>query len=391
MPGQGLQHVAALVDQHGRPVQARPIRRPAAANPSSVTSNGLFGIFDRGIDAQRHHDRLGREAADAPAAGRRAWSSQRSVAGARRDADVAVGAAAVDLVRVADGVGEPARARVDVERARRAPDGSSQKQAWVPLPWWASMSTTATRARAAPPEPGGGDGGIVEIATSAEEARTGVVTRGPADGVGGRRTSQDEVGGGGRRIAGRLGAVPGALADRRHGVHGVPAQLCPDRRRRAVRIAAVTAGDRREPVRDRVRRAGVLEVAVGHPSLVRGLQDGEEPGVVDGQQRVQTVVDRLVDRGPGLAAGLEQDMTSLGQFVGVDADAAPHARRHAVSVGARRPHHRHGQRPPQPTVPDRSRRPSPVSANAASAVGVDTSARPGASVRPAWPAHRGGA
>ena len=207
-----------------------PTRRPAAANPSAVTSNGLFGSSTAVSTPSDTTTASGaKRSMILHQAVKRVEPAQ--VAGARGQRTVAVRARPVDLVRVAHGVGEPTRARVDVERAIE--DGRVVPEAGLSAVAVVGVDVhDGDGARAAAPEPGGGDGGIVEIATSAEKARTGMVTRGPADGVGGRRPSQDEVGGGGRRIAGRLGAGPGALAHRGHGVHGVPAQLGPDRRRR---------------------------------------------------------------------------------------------------------------------------------------------------------------
>ena len=91
----------------------------------------------------------------------------------------------------------------------------------------------------------------------------------PADGVGRRGAAQHEVRRGGRGVAGRLRARPGASADRGHRVHGVAAELGADGGRRAVGVAAVGLPRRRgTSTAVAYGRAGVVEVAVGHPAVV---------------------------------------------------------------------------------------------------------------------------
>ena len=60
--------------------------------------------------------------------------------------------------------------------------GSSQKMAWVPLPWWASQSSTATRSTPAAPGVPRRDGGVVHQAEAHRPGRLGMVARRPAAG-----------------------------------------------------------------------------------------------------------------------------------------------------------------------------------------------------------------
>ena len=275
----------------------------------------------------------------------------------------------VHLVGVADRVGEPAGAGIDVE-------GRVEHGGVVPPAGLGAVAVVGVDVDdghpvdAAPPQTGGRHRGVVQVAAAAEEPGPGVVPGRAADRVRGRRAAEHEVGGGRGRVRGRLGPLPRAGPDRRHGVHGVATELGADRRGRPGRVAAVTPRDGREPVGDRVRRARVVQVAVGHPALVRGPQHGQERRVVDRVQRVQAVVLGGHDRRARGAAGLEEHVGPLGQLVVLDRHAAPHAGVDPMGVGGRRPDDRHAQLPHRAA---RYREPAAIGSGAAIGVGAASS------------------
>ncbi len=200
---------------------------------------------------------------------------------------------------------------------------------------------------AAPPQTSGRHRGVVQVAAAAEErrARRGARAGGRSRTPPARRRARGRP----RSPAASVAAlapshVPGP--DRRHGVHGVATELGADRRGRPGGVAAVTPGDGGEPVGDRVRRARVVQVAVGHPALVRGPQQrpgtrrrGRPPAPPGRGPRAGAI------GAPGGAAGLEEHVGPLGQLVVLDRHAAPHAGVDAVGVGGRRPDDRHAQLP----------------------------------------------
>ena len=156
--------------------------------------------------------------------------------------------------------------------------------------------------------------------------------------------STHEIGRRHRSIDGAPGGVVGAVADQRHRVHRVEAGLGPDGRRPA--LGAASSGERSdgEQVRDDLRLAGVLEVALGDPAVAGAGEEVDVGGVVDGEDGIETVVVGLDDRGPGGDELVVQDVAALGLLVAGQPDAEPVAAVGCVAAVPRRPHHRHRQR-----------------------------------------------
>ena len=111
-----------------------------------------------------------------------------------------------------------------VDRGDRTRVGSCSKIAWVPLPWWTSKSTIATRSSAVRlARVRGGDGDVVEQAEAHRRVGLGVVARRAhgAEGVLGAPRRQHGVDGGDDGAGGAL-----APPRRRAGAHrGVAIEL----------------------------------------------------------------------------------------------------------------------------------------------------------------------
>ena len=114
-------------------------------------------------------------------------------------------------------------------------------------------------------QPLGGGGSAVEIAGTAEERRAGVVTGWPHGGIGGSRSTGDEVGGMGGGVHRAARRVERSLAEQRHRVHGVEPEFGANRRRPPP--GEMAAGERPggEEVRNDVRLARVDEMSFGDP------------------------------------------------------------------------------------------------------------------------------
>ena len=143
---------------------------------------------------------------------RRARREPSVVARARVHRHVAIGAAVVDLVGVADRVREPTGSGIDMHRA-------VEHRRIVPEDRLCAIAVMGIDVDDGDPRPtseaelGGGDRRVVEVAAATEERRSGVVTRRAAHGV--RRTLPGgHETGSGRRCVGcclRTGHVPSPM------------------------------------------------------------------------------------------------------------------------------------------------------------------------------------
>jgi hypothetical protein len=139
------------------------------------------------------------------------------------------------------------------------------------------------------------------------------------------------------------GGLVGAGPDRRHGVHGVLADLGPDGcgppRRPAGRGLR-----QREHVGHDVGLAGIDVMAGGEPVVMGPAEEGQVLGGVHGEQRRVAVVGGRVHGRPRGADGVQQRVAPLGGLVGGQLDTQPDATTHVVEAVALVPDHGHGQR-----------------------------------------------
>ena len=110
------------------------------------------------------------------------------------------------------------------------------------------------------------------------------------------------------------------------------------------------ARHRGKEVRRDIWDAGRLEVTVGHPAFVGGLQHREEPWIVHAQQRIEPVVHRLDHLRAGRRARRGDDLAPHRQLVGGLGHPAPHAGRDVVAHVVGPDDHRHGQDHIKPSI-----------------------------------------
>ena len=174
-----------------------------------------LGIGGCSVDSERQDDGLGTVVAgrlSELAHRREPARSSRAPGGSGTLRFGSVPAPLSALGGAAEEVREPARRRIDVYGTVKT-SSRCQKIDWAPLPWWASMSTTATRAAAEVAQVLRRDRRVVQVAGAAVGGARHVMSGRAAAGVGGRCPGGDEVAGGERRVgrgSGRL-QVPGPI------------------------------------------------------------------------------------------------------------------------------------------------------------------------------------
>ena len=193
-------------------------------------------------------------------------------------------------------------------------------------------------------DPLGRGGGVVEVARSAEERRSGVVPGRAHRRVGGRRAVDDEISRRDRAVHRRHCGVEGAGGDQRHRVHRVEPRLGPDRRRAAV--AAAAGGERRgrEQVGHDLGLAGVVQMALGDPGVVGAREEVDERRVVHGEHGIEAVVGGSGDRGPGGGELVAEGVAALRLLVARQPHAEPVAAVGRVPAVAWAPDDGHHQR-----------------------------------------------
>ena len=156
----------------------------------------------------------------------------------------------------------------------------------------------------AAPCPGRGDRGVVEVAESASHVGEGMMARRPAERVGNRRASQDQL----RRLHRAIGAChrrrPCHGPDRASGVRHMEACLAHDR----IRIGGMAAIGM--DVGNDLRRG----LGQGQPALMGGFEKVQIGTAMHGLSRFGPEVGRRHDRVTGLGCGLPQDIGALGFF-----------------------------------------------------------------------------
>ena len=168
----------------------------------------------------------------------------------------------------------------------------------------------------------GRDGGVVEVARTAECRPRDMVAGRPAAGVGGGCAVDDEIGGRERGVDSPAGGFPRPLGDDRHRVEAPRARARGEGRRNARLDAAEQAGSR-EDVSDDVGLARFRRHAIRLPALPRRSQELDEPDVVNRQERVVPMRLCVDDGRPGHLERCANEIGSLGKLVGVDRHADP--------------------------------------------------------------------